>query len=76
MTTVHAEMIGDKVLIPRDEFECLVDLAKRTESVQLQMQTSDISTRDLMHLSEKGGSFDFWAGEGEDIYNHSDGEPL
>jgi len=76
MTTVHAEMIGDKVLIPREELECLVDLAKRTESVQLQMQTSDISTRDLMHLSEKGGSFDFWAGEGEDIYNPSDGEPL
>jgi hypothetical protein len=76
MTTVHGEMIGDKVLVPREELEHLVDLAKRSEPVDLQILSGDISTPDLMRLTEKGGSFDFWADSGEDIYSANDGEPL
>lgn len=30
----------------------------------------------LMRLAEKGGAFDFWLEEGEDIYSLQDGEPV
>ena len=33
------------------------------------------STTELMHLSEKGGSFDFWQDEPE-LYTLDDGEPV
>ncbi len=76
MTTVHAEMIGDRVLVSRAELEHLVDLAKRSEPVQLQIHSDDLSTSDLMRLSEKGGSFDFWADPAEEVYSANDGEPI
>ena len=76
MTVVHAEIVGDKMLVSREELEQLVDLAKRSEPVDLQILSGDISNADLMRLSEKGGSFDFWAEPAEDIYSANDGEPL
>ena len=76
MTVVHAEMVGDKMLVSREELEQLVDLAKRSEPVDLQIVPGEIATTDLMRLSEKGGSFNFWADPAEDIYSASDGEPL
>lgn len=33
------------------------------------------STTELMHLAEKGGSFDFWQDEPE-LYTLDDGEPV
>jgi len=76
MTIVHAEMIGDKMLVSREELEHLVDLAKRSEPVDLQIVSGEISTAELMQLMEKGGSFDFWADQAEDIYSVTDGEPI
>ncbi len=76
MTTVHAELLGDKLLVSRHELEQLVELAKRTAPVQLQILPYEISTDDLMQLSEKGGSFGFWEEKGEDIYSANDGEPV
>ncbi len=76
MTTVHAEMLGDKLLVSRNDLVQLVELAKRSEPVQLQIHPYEISTSDLMLLSEKGGSFSFWEEKGEDIYSANDGEPL
>jgi hypothetical protein len=76
MTIVHAEMVGDKMLVSREELEHLVDLAKRSEPVDLQIVSGEISTPDLMRLAEKGGSFDFWADPAEDIYSATDGEPI
>ena len=76
MTIVHAEMVGDKMLVSREELKHLVDLAKRSEPVDLQIVSGDISTLDLMRLSEKGGSFDFWADPAEQVYSANDGEPI
>ena len=76
MTIVHAEMIGDKMLVSREELEHLVDLAKRSEPVDLQIVSGEISTAGLMQLMEKGGSFDFWAEPEEGIYSATDGEPI
>ena len=36
----------------------------------------DLSSDDWTRLVLKGGSFDFWLDEGEDIYTLEDGEPV
>lgn len=76
MTTVYAEIVGDKLLVSRIGLEQLVELAKRTEPVKLQIISSDVSTRDLMRLSENGGSFDFWADPKVVNYSANDGKSL
>lgn len=76
MTTIHAHLIGDRAVIPRQELERLIELARRCEPVELELDEEDVSTLDLMRLAETGGSFDFWLEKGEDIYTAQDGEPL
>ena len=69
MTTVHAQFVGDKAMLPRAEFERLVELARQSEGIELQMYEDDVPTLGIMLLAEQGGSFDFWNQEGEDIYS-------
>jgi hypothetical protein len=76
MTTVHAQLIGDKAVLPRAEFEWLVELARRSEHIELQIDADDVPTLHVMRLAETGGAFDFWKQEGEDIYSAEDGEPI
>ncbi len=76
MTTVRAQLVGDQVVVLRQDLERLVELARRSEPVDLHFDEEDLSTRALMCLAEEGGSFDFWREEGEDIYTVQDGEPL
>lgn len=76
MTTVHAQLIGDKAVLSRDEFECLVELARRSERIELQVEEDDVPTAASMRLAETGGAFDFWKEEGEDLYSEEDGEPV
>jgi len=76
MTTVHAQLIGDKAVLSRDEFECLVELARRSERIELQVEEDDVPTVAIMRLAETGGAFDFWKEEGEDPYSEEDGEPV
>jgi hypothetical protein len=74
MTTIHAQIIGDNALLPKDELERLVELARRYEEIDLQMQEDDPSTAAMMRLADVGGAFDFWKQE-ENIYSAKDGEP-
>ena len=76
MTTIHAQLIGDKALLPRNELERLLELARRSEAVDLQLQQDDLPTLGMMRLAEQGGAFEFWLDKGEDIYSMNDGEPL
>lgn len=76
MTTVHAQLIGDKAVLSRDEFECLVKLARRSQRIELQVEEDDVPTAAIMRLAETGGAFDFWKEEGEDLYSEEDGEPV
>jgi len=76
MTTIHVQLIGDKALLPHTELETLVELARRSDQVKLQMQADDVSTLSLMRLAEQSGAFDFWKEEGENIYTLADGEPV
>ena len=60
----------------QSELELLVELAQRYEEITVQRQEDDVTTEDLMRLSEESGAFDFWQEEGEDIYSSKDGEPV
>jgi len=76
MTTIHAQLIGDKALVSREELERRVELARQSEAVDLELQEDDLPTLGLMRLAETGGALDFWQAEGEDIYTAEDGEAL
>jgi hypothetical protein len=76
MTTIHAQLIGTNAVLPRDELDRLLEIARRSEAIDLQVLEEDLSTIDVMRLAESGGAFDFWREEGEDIYTLDDGEPV
>lgn len=76
MTTIHVQCIGDKALLPRTEFERLVELAQRHEEVTVQMEEDDVPTLATMRLADQGGAFDFWQEEAENVYSLEDGEPV
>jgi hypothetical protein len=76
MTMIHVQLIGDKALLPHNELERLVELARRSEQIELQLREDDVSTWSLMQLAEQSGAFDFWKEGGEDIYSLEDGEPV
>ena len=76
MTKIHVQHVGDKALISQDEFEYLIEIAKRYEEVSVQIHEDDVPTLGLMRLMEQGGSFDFWLEAGEEIYCAEDGKPV
>ena len=76
MTTIHIQCIGEKVLVPQSELELLVELAQHYEEITVQRQEDDVTTEDIMRLTEQSGAFDFLKEEGEDIYSSEDGEPV
>lgn len=77
MTTIQAQLVGDNALVPRTDFDRLLEIARRSEAIDLQvLRTDDLSTRDMMRLAEQGGAFQFWLAAGEDIYSREDGEPI
>ncbi len=71
MTTIHAEIIADKALLSRSEFEQLLELARRNEEVELIASHNDVPILGVMHLAMQGGSFDFLADD-EDLYTAED----
>lgn len=75
MATIHIQYIGEKVLVPQNELELLVKLAQRYEEITVQRQEDDMTTEDLMRLSEESGAFDFWNDEGENIYSYPQNKP-
>jgi hypothetical protein len=71
MTTLHPQLIGDKAVLPRTEFERLVELARRSEEVELQTDEEEMPTVGIMRLAEQGKAFD-WLTEEEDLYTVDD----
>jgi len=77
MTTIQAQIIGGNALLPRGDFDRLIELARRTESIDLQVHAGDeLSTSDMMRLAEQSQAFQFWHEPGEEIYSSQDGEPV
>ncbi|HLG15329.1 MAG TPA: hypothetical protein VJH03_12620 [Blastocatellia bacterium] len=76
MATIHAQLIGDKVLLLRGDLERLVEVARRSQEIDLAIEEDDTSTLAIMRLAEQGAAFNFWKEKGEDIYSTEDGEPV
>ena len=70
MTIIHADMVGDKAVLPRIELEQLLELARLNENVELISQEADVPTSGLVQLAEQGGAFDFL--NAEDLYTVED----
>lgn len=71
MTTLHAQVVGDKAVLPRAEFERLVELAQQSEEITVHLEEEDILTLGIMRLAEQGGAFEGLAEE-EDLYTLDD----
>ncbi len=69
MTTVHAKIVGDEAVVPKSEFDRLVEIARRSEDIDL--QTDDVPAAGIMYLAEKGGALDRVA-EDHGIYSVED----
>lgn len=73
---VHAQILGSNVLLPRRDWDRLLGLARRSDEVEVRIDSGDVSTASLMKLVEEGGAFDFWHDDREDVYTLEDGEPV
>jgi len=71
MTILHAQLVGDKTVLPRAEFEHLIELARRSEEIELRLETDEIPPVGIMRLAEEGKAFD-WLAEEEDLYKVGD----
>ena len=71
MTTVQAEFIGDKALLPRADLDHLIELARRSETVEIQTSEDQVPTLGIMKLAEQGGAFDWLLNE-PDLYTLDD----
>ena len=75
MTTIHTQWIGNKAVVPKEELEQLIEIAKGSEEIELQ-PTELVQSKEVIELIEKSGSFDFGKQEGEDVYTIEDGEAI
>ena len=73
---IHASFSDDQALLSREEFERLLELARKSEPVELDAAIDEFSTRAMMQLAETSGSFDFWKEDGENLYSAEDGAPV
>ena len=76
MTIIHAQWLGEQALVPKEDFERLLELARKSEMVDVCSFEEEISTHLVMRLAESSGAFSFWNEPGEDIYSATDGEPI
>jgi hypothetical protein len=75
VTTVRAQLTADKAILRRDEFEHLLELARRAEPVVVNADREN-PEGSLARLAIEGRAFDFWRESDEDIYSPHDGEEL
>ncbi len=75
LPVIHAEMWGNKTLIPRAELERPFEIARVTEPVEFEIASND-SADNMMRMADEGKSFDFWLAPEVNIYSAEDGEPV
>jgi len=71
MTLLHAQLVGDKTVLLRAELERLVELARRSEEIELRLETDEVPTVGILRLADEGRAFD-WLAEEEDLYSIED----
>jgi len=71
MTILHAQLSGDKAMLPRKEFERLLELARRSEAITLETEADEAPAVGVMKLAEQAGAFE-WLAKEEDLYSVND----
>jgi hypothetical protein len=71
MTEVCARIVGENAVLPRQQFERLVELAERSEPISLQIAEDEAPVDGIMRLAEQGGAFE-WLQAEDDIYTVDD----
>ena len=71
MTIVHAQLVGDQAVLPKAEFERLMELARQSEEVELRLTEDDMPAAGIARLAEEGGAF-AWLADEEDLYSVND----
>ncbi len=76
MATIQVQTIGERAVLPRTDLEKLIELAQRSEPLDIEFAADDLSSAEWTQFILASGSFDFWKEAGEDIYTLEDGEPI
>ena len=76
MSSITAQLIGDKAILEKSDLEKLVSWAKEGHEFEFEFASDDFSTNDIIRLMKAGKAFEFWNEPGEDIYSLEDGEPV
>lgn len=71
MTTVHAELVGDKALLSRLDLDRLLEIARRSEEVTVETVEDEIPVEGIMRLAMDGHAFD-WLADEEGLYSLED----
>lgn len=71
MTTIHARVLGDQVVLPRAEWDSLVELARRSGDVEVSLADDDLPVAGIMQLMDQAKAFD-WLKDEEDLYSLDD----
>ncbi len=76
MTKIQGQVYGDQVMLPRMHLDRLVELARNSDAIDLELCEVETTARDILTMAEKGKAFDFWHEAGEDVYSATDGAPI
>ncbi len=72
MTTIHAQVVGDQVVLPRGEWDQLVLLARKADNnVEVYASDDDLPALGLTILARDGKAFD-WLKDEDDLYSLAD----
>lgn len=69
--TLHVQWLGDKALLPREELERLVELARRSEAIAVETNDDENITAGIQLLAAQSGAF-AWLADEPDLYSLDD----
>ena len=79
MTTLHVREMGDLAVVRREELEKLLALARRFESVTVEVEAEQEedapSTREIAAMMERSSAWQ-WLRDEPDLYSAADAQPL
>lgn len=71
VTIVHAQVTDREAVLPRKDFDRLLQMARLAGEVEVRTERDEIPTHGVMVVAEQGGAFD-WLADEEDLYTVSD----
>lgn len=71
MTKIHAQVLGNQILLPRREWDRLVTLARQVDEIDVLTQEDELPTVGLMRLAEQSKAF-AWLADEEELYSVDD----